>query len=163
MKRTPGSEPTVVFADAATCSPRNRTAAEFIPSTRRALPSAVRAVSRFAGVAALALAVGDAQAATFDLGPFEAKLISRLSAGASWRTEDPSSRVVSPGNTDGTGRASASTTDDGNLNYGKGSMYSLLFRGLHDLDLNAGNWGFFTRLKWWYDYEQANVHEREAR
>jgi hypothetical protein len=35
-------------------------------------------------------------------------------------------------------------------------MYSLLFRGLHDLDLNAGNWGVFTRVKWWYDYEQAN-------
>jgi hypothetical protein len=116
---------------------------------RAMLPAAVAA-------AVTSVASTSLQAATFDLGPFEAKLISRLSVGASWRTEDPSLRVVSPGNTDGRGRASSSTTDDGNLNYDKGDMYSLLFRGLHDLDLNAGNWGFFTRVKWWYDYEQAN-------
>jgi hypothetical protein len=97
-----------------------------------------------------------AGAVNFDLGPFEATFTSRLSVGASWRTEDPSNRVVTPGNTMGAGRASAPTTDDGNLNYEKGDMYSLLFRGLHDLDLNAGNWGVFTRVKWWYDYEQAN-------
>ncbi|MEO1081625.1 MAG: DUF1302 domain-containing protein [Pseudomonadota bacterium] len=99
---------------------------------------------------------------TFDLGPFEAKLISRVSVGASWRTQDPSSRVVTPGNTQGEGRASSPTADDGNLNYEKGDMYSLLFRGLHDLDLNAGNWGFFTRVKWWYDYEQANGDVRHG-
>lgn len=95
-------------------------------------------------------------AAKFDLGPFEATFTSRLSVGASWRTEDPSYRVVTPGNTDGRGQASSSTVDDGNLNYEKGDMYSLLFRGLHDLDLNAGTWGVFTRVKYWYDHEQAN-------
>ena len=95
-------------------------------------------------------------AAKFDLGPFEATFTSRLSIGASWRTEDPSYRVVTPGNTEGRGQASSSTVDDGNLNYEKGDMYSLLFRGLHDLDLNAGNWGVFTRVKYWYDHEQAN-------
>jgi len=34
-------------------------------------------------------------------------------------------------------------------------MYSFLWKGVHDLDLNAGNYGFFTRVKYWYDYELA--------
>ncbi|EED33145.1 type V secretory pathway, adhesin AidA [gamma proteobacterium NOR5-3] len=105
---------------------------------------------------ATAALVPNAIAAKFDVGPFEATFTSRLSVGASWRTEDPSNRVVTPGNTQGRGQASSGTTDDGNLNYAKGDMYSLQFRGLHDLDLNAGSWGVFTRVKYWYDYEQAN-------
>jgi len=112
-------------------------------------------VPPFALASLLVPATGLAQQ-TFDLGPFDGKLISRVSIGASWRTEDPSLRVVTAGNTGGAGRASSSTADDGNLNYAKGDMYSFLVRGLHDLDLSAGNWGVFTRLKWWYDYEQAN-------
>jgi hypothetical protein len=106
-------------------------------------------------VASLALSL-PAGAAKFDLGPFEATFTSRLSVGASWRVEDTDNAFVSPGNTQGFGRASSSTTDDGDLNYGQGDMYSLLFKGVHDLDLNAGNWGFFTRVKYWYDYAQAN-------
>jgi hypothetical protein len=106
-------------------------------------------------VASLALSL-PAGAAKFDLGPFEATFTSRLSVGASWRVEDTDNAFVSPGNTQGFGRASSSTADDGNLNYGQGDMYSLLFKGVHDLDLNAGNWGFFTRVKYWYDYAQAN-------
>ncbi|MGJ8687357.1 MAG: DUF1302 domain-containing protein, partial [Spongiibacteraceae bacterium] len=71
-------------------------------------------------------------------------------------TEDPEPDYLSPGNTNGEGRASVSTTDDGNLNYDKGDMYSLLFKGVHDLDLNAGSYGAFTRVKYWYDYALAN-------
>ncbi|MEH6581537.1 MAG: DUF1302 domain-containing protein [Halioglobus sp.] len=106
-------------------------------------------------VASLGLA-GQAQAVKFDWGNIEGTFTSNFSVGASWRTEDASNRVISPGNTDGEGRASGSVTDDGNLNYDQGDMYSLLFKGVHDLDLNAGNFGFFTRVKYWYDYELAN-------
>lgn len=106
-------------------------------------------------VLAASLAV-PASAVTFDLGPFEGNFTSSLSLGGSWRTQDPSNRVVTPGNTDGEGRASSSTADDGNLNYDKGDMYSFLFKGVHDLDLNAGNYGVFTRVKYWYDFELAN-------
>jgi hypothetical protein len=108
-----------------------------------------------AAVLAASLAV-PASAVTFDLGPFEGNFNSNLSLGGSWRTQDPSNRVVSPGNTDGEGRASSSTADDGNLNYEKGDMYSFLLKGVHDLDLNAGNYGVFTRVKYWYDFELAN-------
>ena len=107
---------------------------------------------------ACAIALGlspAAHALKFNLGEFEGNFTSNFSVGASWRTEDPSNRVVSPGNTDGEGRAASSVTDDGNLNYEKGDMYSMLFKGVHDLDLNAGNYGAFARFKYWYDYELA--------
>ena len=105
----------------------------------------------------LALAVASAiaipaQGASFELGPFEGNFTSTFSVGASWRTAEASNRVISPGNREG-GRVSSSTADDGNLNYDKGDMYSLLFKGLHELDLNADNWGIFTSFKYWYDYE----------
>lgn len=92
-------------------------------------------------------------AVTLDLGPFEGNLTSTLSVGASWRTESASLGVLSPGNTDGRGSASSSTADDGNLNYDSGDMFSLLFKGVHDLELSRDNYGFFTRVKYWYDYE----------
>jgi hypothetical protein len=116
-----------------------------------------------AAVLAASLAV-PASAVTFDLGPFEGNFTSNLSVGASWRTQDASNRVVSPGNTDGEGRASSSTADDGNLNYDKGDMFSFLVKGVHDLDLNAGNFGAFARVKYWYDYELAegNVNHGHA-
>ena len=31
-------------------------------------------------------------------------------------------------------------------------MYTLVFKGLHDLDLRYKDFGFFTRFKYWYDY-----------
>lgn len=111
---------------------------------------------RLAGAVLAASLSVPASAVTFDLGPFEGNFTSNFSLGGSWRTQDPSNRVVSPGNTDGEGRASSSTADDGNLNYDKGDMYSFLLKGVHDLDLNAGNYGFFTRVKYWYDFELAN-------
>ncbi len=95
------------------------------------------------------------KAIDFQLGPFEGNFTSTLSVGASWRLEDPDNRVVTPGNSN-SGRAASSTADDGNLNYQQGDMYSLIFKGVHDLDLNAGSYGFFTRFKYWYDYALAN-------
>ncbi|MEH6588669.1 MAG: DUF1302 domain-containing protein [Halioglobus sp.] len=110
-------------------------------------------------VAAVATAVliisNPAAAIKFNWGDIEGTFTSNFSVGASWRTEDASNRVLSPGNTDGEGRASSSTADDGNLNYDKGDMYSTLFKGVHDLDLTTGNFGMFTRVKYWYDYELA--------
>jgi hypothetical protein len=107
-------------------------------------------------VAAASLCMASqAHAVKFNWGDIEGTFTSNFSVGASWRTEDASNRVISPGNTDGKGRASSSTADDGNLNYGKGDVYSTLFKGVHDLDLNGGNYGLFTRVKYWYDHEAA--------
>jgi hypothetical protein len=108
------------------------------------------------GAASLAAAL-PAQAIKFNWGEIEGTFTSTLSVGASWRMEDADKDFLSPGNTNGKGRASVSTTDDGNLNYDKNDNYSLLLKGVHDLELDAGNYGLFTRVKYWYDYAQADT------
>jgi hypothetical protein len=108
------------------------------------------------GAASLAAAL-PAQAIKFNWGEIEGTFTSTFSVGASWRTEDADKDFLSPGNTNGKGRASVSTTDDGNLNYDKNDNYSLLLKGVHDLELDAGNYGLFTRVKYWYDYAQADT------
>ncbi len=105
-----------------------------------------------ATAAALACSVTPAQAAKFRLGELDASFISNIAVGASWRTEEADNDFLSPGNTNGRGRASSSTTDDGNLNFDQGDLYSMQIRGLHDLEVTYGDFGFFTRVKWWYDY-----------
>lgn len=108
-----------------------------------------------AGVLALGLPLSG-MALNFNWGAVEGSFNSTLSLGGSWRTEDPERDYLSPGNTNGEGRASVSTTDDGNLNYDKGDMFSLLFKGVHDLELSVDNYGLFTRFKYWYDYALAD-------
>lgn len=120
------------------------------------MPSFFRAATRTLPLCVAAAGLSSAaQAQTFYIGDIEGNFTSNFSVGASWRTDDPSGRVVSPGNTNGKGTASSSVTDDGNLNYEKGDLYSLMFRGIHDLELNAGDFGVFTRFKYWYDHELA--------
>ena len=50
---------------------------------------------------ASSLLAGGVSAAGFDIGPFEATLRSNITLGASWRADDPSNGVLSPGNTNG--------------------------------------------------------------
>lgn len=107
-------------------------------------------------VTALSLVGAAASAADFELGPLNGSITSNLSVGASWRAQDPSDRVLAPGNTDGSGRGSSSTADDGNLNYDKGDMFSFIFKGVHDVRLEGDGYGFFTRFKYWYDYALEN-------
>ena len=110
-----------------------------------------RPVLLLACVGPLAAAV-PVQAAKFRLADIEGSFTTNISVGATWRAEDADDDFLSPGNTDGSGQASSSTADDGNLNYDQGDIYSLQLRGLHDLELVRDNIGFFGRVKWWYDY-----------
>lgn len=96
-----------------------------------------------------------AQAAKFNWGEIDGTFTSTISIGASWRVEDPEKDYIAPGNIEG-GRASSSTGDDGNLNFEQGELYSTIFKGVHDLDLNYKNFGVFTRVKYWYDDELEN-------
>jgi hypothetical protein len=107
------------------------------------------------GAASLCTAL-PAQAVKFSWGEVDGSFTSNLTVGASWRMEDADKDLLSPGNTNGKGTASTSTSDDGNLNYDKNDMYSMQFKGVHDLELTSGNFGFFTRFKYWYDYAAAN-------
>jgi hypothetical protein len=114
-----------------------------------------RTIALCIGVMAAGAAL-PAQAVKFNWGNIDGTFSSNLSVGASWRMEDQDNNFLSPGNSDGKGKASSSTTDDGNLNYDDGDHFSLLFKGVHDLELTAGNFGFFTRAKYWYDQAVAD-------
>ncbi len=94
-------------------------------------------------------------AADFMLGQIEGSFNSELSLGASWRVEDIDPDLVTPGNFPG-GRASSNTTDDGDLNFKDGDIYSLIFKGTHELELRYGDTGVFLRGKYWYDQELEN-------
>ena len=102
--------------------------------------------------AALASTSLSSNAAKFQWGEADVSLNTDISVGASWRMEDADKNFLSPGNSNDQGRASSSTTDDGNLNYDDGDLYSLQVRGLHDLEITYNNFGVFARAKWWYDH-----------
>ncbi len=93
-----------------------------------------------------------AHAAQFSLDAAKVSFSSQLSLGGSWRLEDPNKNYLSPTNYEG-GKASTSVNDDGNLNFKKGEMFSLIFKGRHDLGVDFGSYGVFTRVRYWYDYE----------
>jgi hypothetical protein len=110
----------------------------------------------FALAPAMMLGVASqAQAVNFELGGFEGSFTSEISLGASWRLEDPQSNLYAGSNAPG-GTASVSNTDDGNLNFAKGDMYSLILKGVHDLELSRDNYGAVVRFKYWYDSELEN-------
>ncbi|MEH6343491.1 MAG: DUF1302 domain-containing protein [Bermanella sp.] len=75
---------------------------------------------------------------------------SQLSIGASWRTEDADAALI--GSTNG-GTGGSATTDDGNLNFDKGETFSQIIKGSHDIQITKGNFGAFTRFKYWQDFE----------
>ena len=97
-----------------------------------------------------------AAAAEFQWGDIEGSFNSQISLGASWRLEGQEPRLVTPGNLPGLGTASTSTADDGDANFNDGDVYSLILKGVHDLELRKGDFGVFLRGKYWYDEELAN-------
>ncbi len=97
-----------------------------------------------------------AAAFEFNWGDVEGSFNSQISIGSSWRLEDQDAQLVTPGNKPGVGLASTSTGDDGNLNFDSGDVYSLIFKGVHDLELRKGDFGLFLRGKYWYDSELAD-------
>ncbi len=97
-----------------------------------------------------------AMAVEFELGGFEGSFNSQISLGGSWRMSEMEPRLVTPGNAPGFGLASTSTADDGDLNFNDGDIYSLILKGVHDLELRKGDFGVFVRAKYWYDQELEN-------
>ncbi len=103
-------------------------------------------------VVALALGTSSAHAVDFNFGEDNDILLqinSQLDIGASWRLGDADARFIGQSN-GGTG--ATTTTDDGNLNYGKHDATSQIIKGVHDLQLSQGGFGAFVRVKYWYDY-----------
>jgi hypothetical protein len=94
-----------------------------------------------------------AHAVQFQWGDFDGSWDNTISYGISWRAEDPDPSLIGVGN-GGTGPSNI--TDDGTLNFEKGDIFSNIFKGTSELGLDNGQFGFFGRIKYWYDYELEN-------
>jgi hypothetical protein len=102
--------------------------------------------------AALA-ASSPAQAVTFDWGDWSGSWDNTVSYGISIRGEDPDPALIGKGN-GGTGQAIL--TDDGNLNWKSGDIFSNIFKGSSEIGIDNGQFGAFGRIKYWYDFELEN-------
>ncbi|CAD5109287.1 DUF1302 domain-containing protein [Zestomonas carbonaria] len=101
--------------------------------------------------AAVALGLsGGAQAVNFNIGEIEGQFDSSLSIGASWSTAKADRDLIGVNNG---GRGLSQTSDDSRLNFKRGETFSKIFKGIHDLELRYGDFGLFTRGKYWYDFE----------
>lgn len=125
-------------------------------------------LSRHSRKMPLALAVAasistSASAFQFYIGDYEASLDTTLTAGASWRMEDPGAYNVGIGNGYyGTGAnagqakygalGASINSDDGNLNFEKGDTFSEIIKGSTDFLISGDTFGAFVRARYWYDF-----------
>jgi hypothetical protein len=92
-------------------------------------------------------------------GDVQGTLKTRVVAGTGVRLNDPSKHLVGKGfRSDGKAKGGdgADTADDGNLNYGKGDIYSSLFKVTSALDLKYKNFGIAASARAWYDNTLEN-------
>ena len=113
------------------------------------------AVRNMIAAGLFAAAVMPVQAANFQIGDFDLSVNSTVSAGTSFRIEGQDLSLISANNTTASGQRGtglSNTGDDGNLNFQKGDTFSTIVKGVHDFELKKDNYGFFSRVKWFYDY-----------
>ncbi len=140
--------------------------------------SPLKTLSKVAASVAIALAATSTQAVEFETDNFDISFDSTFSLGASWRVEDRDNNLVGRANLyplQNNGIPIAATyasctanpncilpqgawsnnSDDGNLNYDKGDMFSNVIKGLHEFDMRHkdGDYGLFARALWYYDRE----------
>jgi hypothetical protein len=103
---------------------------------------------------AAALAISSpAHAVQFQWGDWSGSWDNTISYGISWRGEKQDPALIGIGN-GGTGPAIL--TDDGNLNFEKGDIFSNIIKGTSELEIDNGQFGAFGRIKYWYDFEMEN-------
>ena len=86
----------------------------------------------------------------FQKGDLTANWDTTLSYGVAFRVEDRDSEIVGLANG---GQAFSVNGDDGNLNYGSGSLYSNAFKATSELDMQYKFLGAFVRGSAFYDFE----------
>lgn len=110
--------------------------------------------------AALALGafIAPAHAVPFSVGELKGSFDSTISIGALYRLNDPSSTYYGTTNffNGVAGLQTSVNTDDGNLNYKKGTVSQLL-KGSHDLELRYRNFGGFARGYYFRDLKAGNT------
>ncbi|HEX4917111.1 MAG TPA: DUF1302 domain-containing protein [Limnobacter sp.] len=117
------------------------------------------AVRNMIAVGLFTAAMAPAQAKDFQIGDFDLSVNSTISAGTSFRIQGADRALYSPGNSNAEGlrgTGASNTGDDGNLNFDKGDPFSTIIKGVHDFDLKKDNYGFFSRVKWFYDHTLNN-------
>lgn len=134
-------------------------------------------VKTLAGAVAVAL-TSQVHAAEWSFGDVNVTFDSTFSFGTSYRVEDRDFELIGKNNHprwDWTGYDAilnpkyigpdiwaepgsySANGDLGNLNHDSGEAFSTLFKGTHELDINAGDFGFFTRFMYFYDDEAQNT------
>ena len=110
-------------------------------------------------IAAALTVSSPAQAVQFEWGDWSGSWDNTLSYGISWRGEKQDPALIGIGNG---GTAPAMLTDDGNLNFKKNDVFSNIFKGVTELSIDNGQFGGFTRLKYWYDFELMNGNQHHG-
>ncbi|GAB3626462.1 hypothetical protein PTE30175_00312 [Pandoraea terrae] len=111
------------------------------------------------------LAAAPAYAVNIDAGAIQGSFNSTVSAGGGMRMKNPSCALV--GDTNGECGASANTaqasnSDDGNLNYRKGQLFSAYIKGVHELLLGfPEGYKFMARGSWLDDFAAPNTNRTE--
>jgi hypothetical protein len=124
----------------------------------------------FVAAAALAASGSPAVAADFTLGAdknIEGSVVTTLSLGTAFRmtARDPALYAPANGNLQGLPTGLGGNSDDGDLNFGKGAVYSTPLKLISELALKKDNFGTLIRVKAWYDYTLVNSevpHGNEA-
>jgi hypothetical protein len=115
----------------------------------------IRAAALSAGLLSLFCAL-DLHAVSFSEGRWKGSFDTTFSFGAMYRMADPGADFFGTANG---GRAMSVNADDGNLNYRKGWVSSLV-KGTHDLEVEYGeHFGAFGRVTYFYD----SVNEKGVR
>lgn len=137
--------------------------------------SPLKSMSKIAAGVALAVVATSVQAVEFETDNFDISFDSTFSVGASWRVQSRDNSLVGKSNlyqlmtglpiTTAFASCTANPTcqipagawsnnsDDGNLNFDSGDMFSNVFKGVHELDVRHkdGDYGLFARGLWYYD------------
>ncbi len=92
-------------------------------------------------------------AVDFDWGDWSGSWDNTISYGISWRGADIDPALIGKGN-GGTGQAIL--TDDGDLNFEKGDIFSNIIKGTSEIEIDNGQFGGFGRIKYWYDFALMN-------
>lgn len=115
-----------------------------------------------AGLALLgALPLGDAQAFQVRSGDWTTSLDTTLSYGLSYRVEGQDSKLIARAN-GGTGdNAGLINSDDGDLNFRRGDLFSEVVKAVSELDLRyQDRFGVFVRGRAFYDFELKDDERR---
>lgn len=107
-------------------------------------------------------------AKTWEKGDWSFSVDTTLSYGASWRVEDRDDRLIGKANineligaADLNGRIAAPgrwsiNSDNGNLNYDKGDLFSNAIKFTSDIAVSYKDWGGFFRVTGFHDFENAD-------